>query len=98
MFDFKLRSVAVPVMLSLSALALPQVAQASHFRGGSITWQALDLDGDGVKDDVRLTVKTAWRPDFISDATLASVPSLVLTQVSEERLCVGPGTTVAAPA
>ncbi|MDY6946129.1 MAG: hypothetical protein SXG53_10445, partial [Pseudomonadota bacterium] len=99
MFDFKLRRLAVPLLLSLSALAVPQLAQASHFRGGSITWQALDLDGDGNKNDVRLTVKTAWRQDSISNATLQSVPSMgTFTKVGEERLCVGPGTTVVAPA
>lgn len=96
---FKSRRLAVPLMWCLSALALPQAAEASHFRGGSITWQALDLDGDGSKDDVRITVKSAWRADFISDAVLSSSPSLVgLARVSEERLCVGPGTTVIAPA
>src|SRR5688500_15607567 len=100
MFDLKLRRLAAPLMLSLSALALPQIVQASHFRGGSITWQALDLDGDGIKNDVRITVKSAWRADFISDAALSSAPSLPgLTTVSEEpRICVGPGTTVVAPA
>jgi len=99
MFDFKSHRIAVPLMLSISTLALPQVVQASHFRGGSITWQALDLDGDGLKNDVRITVKSAWRQDSISTATLISSPSIVgLTRVSEEpRVCVGPGTTVLAP-
>lgn len=96
MSSFISRRLAVPLLLSLSAVALPQLAQASHFRGGSITWQALDLDNDGAKDDVRVTVKTAWRDDYIDDPFLAVDPStLSLTQVSQERLCVGPGTTVA---
>jgi hypothetical protein len=98
MFDFNLRRLAVPLLLSLSGLALPQLAQATHFRGGSITWQALALDADGVKNDVRITVKTAWRPDSINVASLTSAPSLTMNLISEEpRLCVGPGTTVAAP-
>lgn len=96
---FKSRRLAAPLLLSISALALPLAAQASHFRGGSITWQAMDLDGDGLKNDVRITVKSAWRADFVSDATLSSSPSLTLTKVSEEpRVCVGAGTTVNAPA
>lgn len=98
MFDFKLRRLVAPLLLSLSALALPQLAQASHFRGGSITWQALDLDNDGARDDVRITVKTAWRPNSISNASLSSSPALTINNVGEEpRICVGPGTTVAAP-
>lgn len=99
MFRFKSRRFAVPLLMSLSALALPQLVEASHFRGGSITWQALDLDGDGFKDDVRITVKSAWRADFISDATLTASPAIAgLTQVGEEqRVCVGAGTTVTAP-
>ena len=52
---FKSRRFAA-LLVSLSPLAAPQLVQASHFRGGSITWQALDLDGDGVKNDVRITV------------------------------------------
>lgn len=99
MFAFKLRQFVAPLLLSLAALAAPQLAQASHFRGGSITWQAMDLDGDGNKNDVRLIVKTAWRPDSISLATLSSSPALTITRISEEpRVCVGPGTTVIAPA
>src|SRR5687767_3463799 len=98
MFDIKLRRLAAPLILSLSTLAIPQLAQATHFRGGSITWQALDLDGDGVRNDVRLTVKTAWRPDSINTPSLVSTPSMgTITRISEERLCVGPGTTVVAP-
>lgn len=93
MFDFKLRRLAVPLLLSLSAMALPQLAQATHFRGGSITWQALALDPDGVKDDVRITVKTAWKRDNIGSVSLQhSLPNGV-TQISQERLCVGLGTT-----
>ena len=94
MFDFKLRRLAVPLLLSASAMAIPQLAQASHFRGGSITWQALDLDGDGDKDDVRITVKTAWRADNIGGISLVTTPMLAVPQVSQERLCVGPGTIV----
>src|SRR5690606_6800230 len=36
----------------------------SHFRGGSITWQSKALDGDGVVDDVEITVKVAWNPTY----------------------------------
>lgn len=93
-----LRRLSAPLLLSLAALASPQAAHATHFRGGSITWQALDLDADGAKDDVRLTVKTAWRRDQINTPTLSPSPSLTATRVSEERLCVGLGTTVVAPA
>ncbi|MBM0103342.1 outer membrane beta-barrel protein [Steroidobacter sp. S1-65] len=97
MFALKLRRLAAPLLLALSALAAPHLAQATHFRGGSITWQALALDGDGVKNDVRVTVKTAWRPDSINTPSLSSSPSLgTFTLISEERLCVGPGVTVSA--
>ncbi|HEX7030442.1 MAG TPA: DUF4347 domain-containing protein [Gammaproteobacteria bacterium] len=36
----------------------------SHFRGGSITWQSKALDGDGLRNDVEITVKVAWRYDW----------------------------------
>jgi large repetitive protein len=98
MSHFKVRHSAVPLLLSLSALALPQIANATHFRGGSVTWQAVALDGDGIKNDVRITVKTAWRSDSINSATLTSTPSLSIANKGEEpRICVGPGTTVTAP-
>ncbi|WP_426358659.1 DUF4347 domain-containing protein [Pseudocolwellia sp. HL-MZ19] len=31
----------------------------AHFRGGSISWRAVELDNDGLIDDVEITVKTA---------------------------------------
>ncbi len=100
MSSFKLRRLTAPLLLSISALALPQVVNASHFRGGSITWQAVALDGDGIKNDVRITVKTAWRAEMIDNATVTTpsgTPRLTLTKVGEEpRVCVGAGTTVSA--
>ena len=55
----------------------------SHFRGGSITWQSTELDGDGLKNDVEITVKTAWRYNSVSTASLTGSPALSFTQTSD---------------
>ncbi len=67
-------------LLVLSLLVFAGDAMAAHFRGGSITWQALDLDNGGTKNDVLVTVKTAWG-GFDSPVSFATTPSLALTQV-----------------
>lgn len=62
----------------------------SHFRGGSISWQAADLDSDGRRNDIRITVKTAWRSDAtVSVSSLGSTPALAITQSNESLLYVG---------
>ncbi len=62
----------------------------SHFRGGSISWQAADLDGDGQRNDIRITVKTAWRSGLINSVTnLGSSPALTITQSDESQIFVG---------
>ncbi|WP_227545911.1 putative Ig domain-containing protein [Marinobacter fonticola] len=71
-------------VLLIVAILAPALAQASHFRGGSITWQALDLDNDGQVNDVRLTVKTAWRTDFVESPTansFVSEPAITFAEV-----------------
>ncbi len=54
----------------------------SHFRGGIITWQATSLDNDGLKNDVEVTVKTAWYYNAASNIYFSSSPSLSLNQTS----------------
>jgi len=55
-------------------------ASASHFRGGSITWQSVALDGDGLVNDVRITVKTACAIGRVcSPGGLTSSPALTLS-------------------
>ncbi len=62
----------------------------SHFRGGSISWQAADLDSDGRRNDIRITVKTAWRSDAaVSIFSLGSTPALTITQSNESLIYVG---------
>lgn len=58
----------------LALCLLSSAAFASHFRGGSITWQSKDLDGDGQLNDVEITVKTAWRADWVTDWEAAGDP------------------------
>ncbi len=79
-------------LLVLSLLLVAGDAMASHFRGGSITWQAMDLDNGGTKNDVEITVKTAWRFDSIDAITLGSTPSMptAMTKISETRIFVSP--------
>jgi len=62
-------------LLAPILLFTANTAYASHFRGGAISWQAQDLDNDGVIDDAVVTVKTAWRSDFISGTSLSLTPS-----------------------
>jgi len=60
-------------------------AWASHFRGGSITWQALELDGDGQVNDVEVTIKTAWRLNG-SDPLNLNAPGLTFTKVGSDSI------------
>ncbi len=55
----------------------------SHFRGGSISWQAAALDGDGIKNDVEVTVKTAWRYNSSNTPSLTASPALAFTRTSD---------------
>src|SRR5690606_38462494 len=81
-----------PSLITLVLLLAPALASASHFRGGSITWQAADMDGDGQQNDVVITVKTAWRANSINTvASLGSIPALPngLMRTSETQIFVG---------
>jgi outer membrane protein OmpA-like peptidoglycan-associated protein len=60
----------------------------SHFRGGSLSWQAVDLDNDGQKNDVIITAKTAWRYNAINSVGLFIDPPLNTTDISEERIYI----------
>ncbi|MAM00175.1 MAG: thrombospondin type 3 repeat family protein [Alteromonadaceae bacterium] len=60
-------------------------AWASHFRGGSITWQALELDSDGQVNDVEVTIKTAWALNG-SNALSLNSPGLTFTQVGSDSI------------
>ena len=72
----------------LFAALAPASALASHFRGGSITWQSKALDADGVRNDVEITVKTAWRYNQIDTVALQRSPTFTLTQTSNEVLYI----------
>ncbi len=62
----------------------------SHFRGGSITWQAMDLDGDGNRNDVQITVKVAWALNGATPpGSLAISPTLAHTELDEESINLG---------
>ncbi|MGM8228518.1 putative Ig domain-containing protein, partial [Cellvibrio sp. ARAG 10.3] len=74
-------------LLTIAALA-PASALASHFRGGSITWQSKAMDGDGVRNDIEITVKTAWRYDYIDPVGLQKSPNFTTTQQSNEIIFV----------
>ncbi|KAB7623960.1 outer membrane beta-barrel protein [Alkalilimnicola sp. S0819] len=83
------------LLLAGFALAAPGVTEASHFRGGLISWQPVDLDGDGQRNDVVVTVKTAWRLNAENSVTTlassngdgAAAPSF--TQLSESTFDIG---------
>ncbi|HSX84103.1 MAG TPA: putative Ig domain-containing protein, partial [Cellvibrio sp.] len=55
---------ALPKLLFVFAALASANTWASHFHGGSITWQSKALDGDGVVDDVEITVKAAYRYNY----------------------------------
>ncbi|MBV1883104.1 MAG: hypothetical protein KUG82_15810, partial [Pseudomonadales bacterium] len=78
----KIRYYFIPFLMLCSV-----AVNASHFRGGSLSWQATELDGDGLKNDVEITVKTAWRYSSPSSPTLQEThsgggASLAFTQIS----------------
>jgi hypothetical protein len=70
-------------LLSCFLLMFSLTSQASHFRGGIITWAAANLDGDGQYNDIEVTVKTAWRFDFIGTPTVVSTPTLSFTLLTD---------------
>lgn len=74
-------------MLLFAALASAS-AYASHFRGGSVSWQSKAMDGDGIRNDVEITVKTAWRYDYIDPVGLQRSPTFALTQTNNEVLYI----------
>ena len=74
--------------LLIAGLMAPTAAMASHFRGGSITWQALDMDNDGQKNDIQVTVKTAWRLNGGTPPNAAQINAAPALSFSE----VGTGT------
>ncbi len=64
-------------------------AGASHFRGGSITWQDVELDADGQRNDATIRVVTAWG-SFTSPINLNITPSAgTVTQISESIINIG---------
>ncbi|WP_039916943.1 putative Ig domain-containing protein [Cellvibrio mixtus] len=64
----------------LVATLAPASAWASHFRGGSLTWQTKDIDGNGGRNDVVLTINTAWG-GFDSAVSFQTSPSLTFTKI-----------------
>ncbi|MGD8176160.1 putative Ig domain-containing protein [Marinimicrobium sp. ARAG 43.8] len=75
----------------LFAVLAPASAWASHFRGGSITWQSKDIDGNGGRNDVVITVNTAWG-GFDSSVSFMTTPSLSTTQIGSSEYVYVNGT------
>ncbi|PQJ61595.1 L-type lectin domain-containing protein [Photobacterium angustum] len=48
-------------IIFLLIASFSNASYASHWRGGAMTWVSSDLDGDGNKNDVIVTLKTACR-------------------------------------
>lgn len=64
-------------------------ASATHFRGGSITWQDAELDADGQRNDATIRVVTAWG-SYNSTIGLIITPSVgTIAQVSESIINIG---------
>jgi len=82
------------LLLSVALLSLSLSANASHFRGGGITWQAVELDADGQKNDVNITVKTAWLLNNSQIANITFSPSLSASQVSDSSINIGSNYTL----
>lgn len=78
-FTRKYRAVLTAGLVLVAALASAS-ASASHFRGGSLTWQTKDIDGNGGKNDVVLTINTAWG-GFDSAVSFQTSPSLTFTKI-----------------
>jgi hypothetical protein len=87
-------SIVMTGILFVSILA-PASAWATHFRGGSITWQTKALDGDGVRNDVEITVNTAWRRDSIDMPSLVKTPNFAHTETYDDIIYVN-GTSTSA--
>ena len=87
--EYRSGKAAIAAVSPFDAAAQKRYAYTlSHFRGGSITWQAADLDNGGTKNDVLITVKTAWRYNSIDSISLATSPSFATTQLSNDIIYV----------
>ncbi len=82
------------LLLSIALLSLSLSANATHFRGGGITWQAVELDADGQINDVNITVKTAWAFGNGTIPNIAILPSLSAPQVSNSSINIGSSYTL----
>ncbi len=76
-------------VFSFVILLISFSAQASHFRGGSISWQAAELDGDGLKNDVTITVVAAWALNRAAQPNLNLTPSVTVTPVTNNLIIIG---------
>jgi len=63
-------------------------AHAAHFRGGSISWQAAELDADGLKNDVTITVVAAWALGRAVQPGLSLTPSVTVTPVTNNLIVI----------
>ena len=77
------------IFMPLFLLGVSFSVSASHFRGGSISWQAVELDADGQKNDATITVVTAWRLDGDNIPGISLTPSVSVTTVSGSKINVG---------
>jgi len=64
-------------------------ANASHFRGGSISWQAVELDSDELKNDATITVVTAWALNGDNTPSIGLTPSVSVATVSASVVNIG---------
>ena len=79
---------SVPLLLSF-LFFYSLSANASHFRGGSISWQAVELGADNLKNDATITVVTAWRLDGDNTPSISLTPSVSVTTVSGSKINIG---------
>ncbi len=89
--EYQSGNIETPIPFSAKVIA--QFSQVlTHFYGGAMSWRSVELDNDSLKNDVEVSLVTAWRVDAgglnpaANEISLSSSPALTFTETSFQEL------------
>ncbi|PHZ59968.1 hypothetical protein CRG86_000970 [Photobacterium leiognathi] len=74
--NIKIFKLFIVFAIFLFITAFSSSSHASHWRGGAMTWVSSDMDGDGIRNDVTVTLKTACRIGASCTGGVTLTPSI----------------------
>ncbi|WP_305372398.1 L-type lectin domain-containing protein [Photobacterium leiognathi] len=74
--NIKIFKLFIVFAIFLFITAFSSSSHASHWRGGAMTWVSSDMDGDGIRNDVTVTLKTACRIGASCQGGVSLSPSI----------------------